>query len=174
MTRSGGFLVSGVHEMQLDEVLRKAIDPALALLPEKMDTPRARLMMLCIGLQESRFTSRQQIGGPARSFWQMEAGGGIRGVINHKASRKYAQEICPLLDVPCCVSGVYAAMSDNDVLGAVFARLLLYTDAAPLPAIGDANGAWEYYIRNWRPGKPHPDTWKALYMQAMEAVTCSP
>jgi hypothetical protein len=23
----------------------------------------------------------------------------------------------------------------------------------------------------WRPGKPHPDTWKALYMQAMVAVT---
>ncbi len=36
----------------------------------------------------------------------------------------------------------------------VFARLLLWTDAKPLPAIGDEQGAWDYYLRNWRPGKP--------------------
>ena len=38
------------------------LDPALALLPPSMDTVRARMMLLAIGLQESRFEHRRQIG----------------------------------------------------------------------------------------------------------------
>jgi hypothetical protein len=66
-------------------------------------------------------------------------------------------------------SGAYDALERDDMLACAFARLLLYTDSRPLPAIGDADGAWDYYIANWRPGKPHRQTWDALYAQALEA-----
>jgi len=55
--------------MLLREVMEKAILPALAILPAKMDTPQARVMLLAIGLQESEFAHRRQMGnGPARGF----------------------------------------------------------------------------------------------------------
>ena len=71
--------------MTLEQVMRDAVRPALALLPAAMNTPQARCMLLAIGLQESRFVHRRQIGGPARGFWQFERGtrtsrGGVWGV----------------------------------------------------------------------------------------------
>ena len=30
-------------------------------------------------------------------------------------------------------------------------------------AVDDADGAWECYLRTWRPGKPHPETWAAYW-----------
>ena len=48
------------------------LDPAAKLLPG-MDSAKARVMLLAIGLQESRFEHRRQIGGPARGFWQFES-----------------------------------------------------------------------------------------------------
>ena len=49
--------------MTLEQVMRDAVRPALALLPAAMNTPQARCMLLAIGLQESRFVHRRQIGG---------------------------------------------------------------------------------------------------------------
>ena len=46
----------------------------------------------------------------------------------------------------------------------------LWTDPAPLPAVGEIQQAWALYLRTWRPGKPHRQTWDALYAQAMEEV----
>ena len=43
----------------------------------KFRSTAADVLLLAIGLQESRFEHRQQIGGPARSFWQFERGGGV-------------------------------------------------------------------------------------------------
>jgi hypothetical protein len=41
----------------------------------------------------------------------------------------------------------------------------LFSDAAPLPAaaVENAEAAWDYYIRNWRPGKPHRATWDGFW-----------
>lgn len=159
----------------LATITRDAIDPALALLPGKMDSDRARVQMLAIGLQESRFTHRRQMGnGPARGLWQFERGGGVKGVLEHPASAKLAREICIALDVEPVPRPVWTALETNDVLAGVFARLLLWTDAKPLPAIGDEQGAWAYYLRNWRPGKPHPQTWPGFYRQAVEFVKGTP
>src|SRR5690606_35531315 len=69
--------------MDLDVVVEQAIWPAYALLPSRMDSDRATVMLLAIGLQESRFEHRRQIKGPARGFWQFERGGGVRGVMTH-------------------------------------------------------------------------------------------
>ena len=70
--------------MNLVEVLRTNVLPGMALLPDRMDTPEARVMMLAIGLQESRFVHRRQIKGPARGFWQFEQGGGVIGVVSRQ------------------------------------------------------------------------------------------
>ncbi|MBB1593537.1 hypothetical protein [Achromobacter sp. UMC46] len=152
--------------MDLNIINKTAIGPALALLPANMDSVAARVMLLAIGLQESRFLHRRQIGGPARGFWQFERGGGVRGVLTHPASRDRARHVCDLRQVEAAAASVYNALETDDVLAAAFARLLLWTDSARLPAAGDVQGAWNLYTRTWRPGKPHPRTWPALYAEA--------
>jgi hypothetical protein len=125
---------------------------------------------LAIGLQESRFTHRQQIGGPARGFWQFEKGGGVSGVLRHHSTSEYARAVCSDRGVLADESAVYARLDQDDVLAAAFARLLLWTDPKSMPALGEVDRAWDLYARTWRPGKPHRQTWDALYHRAMEAV----
>ncbi|WP_238888693.1 hypothetical protein [Achromobacter insuavis] len=161
--------------MGLKEVVERAIEPALALLPARMDTPVARVMLLAIGLQESRFEHRRQIGGPARGFWQFEKGsrasrGGVWGVYLHPASKDRLAVLCKARSVACDPDAIYAALEYDDVLAAGVARLLLWTDPKVLPAIGDADAAWALYLRTWRPGKPKPDSWPDLYRQAAAEV----
>ncbi|CUJ60349.1 Uncharacterised protein [Achromobacter xylosoxidans] len=161
--------------MTLDSIVSAAINPALALLPAGMDTPAARVMLLAIGLQESRFLHRRQIAGPARGFWQFEKGtrasrGGVWGVFLHAASKDHLAALCKARSVSCDPDAIYAALEYDDVLAAGVARLLLWTDPKALPAVGDADAAWALYLRTWRPGKPKPDSWPDLYRQAAAQV----
>lgn len=143
------------------EVLARVIVPALERLPEKMRTPRAQVMLLAIGRQESGFAARRQNGGPARGFWQFELGG-VSGVLQHKSSAPYAPIATP--------DALMTAIENDDLIACRIARLLLYTLPQPLPAIGDADDAWKQYVSAWRPGKPRPLTWPAYYAQAVEAI----
>ena len=158
-----------------------AINAAVALLPSAMDTPQARVMLLAIGLQESRFTHRFQVvagkpraKGPARGFWQFERGGGCVGVLRHAASRYWMFRVCEIRGCKPTADALWRAIELDDVLAAAAARLLLFTDPKRLPALGDEVGAWALYIRVWRPGKPHRKTWPALYQQAMRYVQDNP
>jgi len=74
-------------------IIKDYIEPGLKLLPQKMDTPDARAMLVAIGLQESGFAYRKQVGGPARSFWQFEMGG-VTGVLTHDKTSAYISEVC--------------------------------------------------------------------------------
>lgn len=152
----------------LPDIISDAIDPALALLPQRMTSPEAIVMLLAIGLQESRFVHRRQINGPARGFWQFERGGGVAGVIRHPASAPHMAVLCNARDVDCNSHAVYDRLEHDDVLAAGVARLLLWTDPHPLP-VRDVQ-AWDLYFRTWRPGKPHRQTWDAFYAQAQTAV----
>lgn len=162
--------------MTLDDITKRGIDPAFLLLPSRMDTPSARVQVLAIGLQESRFRSRFQtvagrpyIKGPARSFWQGEKGGGmVHGVRTHPDSARHANMLYSSRGVPADDTAIWNAIENDDVLAAGLARLLLWTDPLRLPVLGDAAGAWDLYMRTWRPGKPHQETWDAFYMQALE------
>lgn len=163
--------------MTLDEITKRGIEPAFLLLPVAMDSPQARVQMLTMGLQESRFAYRFQriagnpyIKGPAHGYWQMERGGGVLGVLTHTASKYHAQNVCKARSVEPTSPTVWNAIEDDDVLAAAFARLLLWTDALRLPNLGDAEGAWQYYARTWRPGKPKRDTWDGFYAQALQFV----
>ncbi len=158
--------------MNLADVIKTAINPALAILPLAMDTPKARIMLLTTGLQESRFEHRRQMGnGPARGFWQFERGGGVKGVYNHPASTGHLHNLCNARGVPFDIPTIWAALETDDVLAAGVARLLYYTDPKPLPAVDDADGSWALYLRTWRPGKPHPGTWPAYHKQSREALS---
>lgn len=141
----------------------------LRALPAAMATPEAQVMLLAIGLQESRFKTRQQAGGPARGFWQFERGG-VRGVLKHPSSKGKAVAFCAAAGVEPSESMVYGMLDKDDLLACQIARLLLWTDPKPLPALGRQDEAWDYYRRNWRPGKPHPQTWPELYQRALAAV----
>lgn len=155
--------------MDYREALHLAIVPGLELLPVGLDTPEARVLMLTIGMQESRFEHRQQVGGPAHGFWQFESGGGIRGVLMHPSSRILIHAVCKSLNIKpeCC----YDAVVYNDALAAVFARLLLFTLPRKLPSLNsDPGESWQYYIDAWRPGKPHRETWDDYLMHARAQV----
>ena len=160
------------------QILTDAIIPAFRELPTRMDTPEARVMMLAIGAQESRLTARVQKPlragmppGPARGLWQFERGGGVKGVRTHRASSRIAANVLAARGIPPTDRDAWGALATDDVLAAIFARLLLWTDSRPLPRIGEQDEAWDCYIRNWRPGKPHARTWPALYHGAVQTIT---
>lgn len=157
----------------------------LGLLPPMFDTPEARVMLLAICGQEANFEARVQRlngggSGPARGLWQFERGGGVHGVLNHAASAKWAAHLCLQRGVEPLDNPVHRALANDDLLAAGFARLLLYTDPKPLPAIGDEDRAFAYYLRTWRPGayargdeadKAHLRAkWAGYYAQAVKTV----
>lgn len=143
------------------------------VLPAMFDSPEARVMLIAIGLQESRFIHTEQIGGPARGYWQFELGG-VNGVMLHMTTKHYARAVCEIRRIQPAAMDVYRAISKDDDLACAFARLLLYAHPKQLPAITDPSGAWEYYLQQWRPGKPHPKTWAGFHAQAVEAVKAAP
>lgn len=150
--------------------LASAIDPALAILPGSMRSDAARVMLLAIGLQESSLTTRRQFHGPAHGLWQFEKGGGVRGVLKNPRTMLAAAQLCQTCNVAATEAAVYEALLADDVLAAGFARLCLWADPQPLPAIGDVHGGWQCYLRNWRPGKPRPGDWGDNYDAAVAAA----
>lgn len=164
--------------MELLQVKTDILDRAFAELPPKMDTPEARVMLLAIGLQESRFTAtRQLVGnppkpvGPAVSYWQGEQGGGmVQGVRVHAATRDLAAEAYKRHGVNPDNASIWKAIEKDQVLACILARLLLYTHPFALPKLGDQGGAWRYYMDVWRPGKPHAATWPGYCREAMKFI----
>ena len=147
-----------------------------------MRSREAKAMLIAIGLQESRFKYRRQlIGnpakpiGPAAGFWQFEKGsaasrGGVWGVFLHESTNRHVKALCAARGIPASPSNIWETIQTDDVLAAGIARLLLWTDPKPLPALGDSDAAWALYLRTWRPGKPHQATWPQLYADAVRAV----
>lgn len=156
--------------MTLSEVRERAIAPALAMLPARMRSDAAEVLLLAIGLQESGLVHRHQIGGPAHGLLQFERGGGVRGVMSHPASKDHAARVCIERGVEPTVVAAFDAIEFDDVLAMAFGRLLLWTDPEPLPDVQDAQGAWDLYLRVWRPGKPHRHTWDQIYARAVREV----
>lgn len=95
--------------MDLRSVCRSIIEPALLLLPAKMESPQAVVMLLAIGLQESRFAYRRQMrNGPAKSFWQAEQSGGmVTGLLRYRV-----QDVRDLATGLFAVRGVAADAPD--------------------------------------------------------------
>jgi hypothetical protein len=147
----------------------RIIEPAMDLLPAKMGSEGATIMLLAIGLQESGLALRQQIHGPARGLWQFEQGGGVHGILTHPATTALARKLCATRGCPATERSAYLALAGDDILAAGFARLLLWTDPEPLP--DNESDGWDCYLRTWRPGKPRPAHWIGNYRLARVAVT---
>jgi hypothetical protein len=159
-------------------LLHNSIDPALALMtlalgPLPAVTPAARVTLLAIAGQESLCEYRRQTGGPARSYWQFEGGpsGGLAGLLAHRTAGPWARDICEILDIPADRPTVFEAMAWNDTLAPIMARLLLWTDAAAIPDVGQPDAAYAMYLRLWRPGKEDSSRWPDAYRAAVAAVT---
>lgn len=158
--------------MDLQSVVRDILTPAAELLPPRLDSFEARVMLLTIGQQESRFQYRRQMGdGPARGFWQFERGGGVKGILNHQATRGPLHMVCAARDVTFEITPIWATLETDDILAACCARLLLLSDPKALPAVHDVDGAWNLYaLRTWRPGKPHRETWDGYHLASRRAL----
>jgi hypothetical protein len=165
--------------MPLAQAIAQIILPAYALLPAKMNSPEATVMMLTIFQQEGEARYRLQVpNGPAKGFWQFEKNGGVLGVMTHASSKKIAEQVCLARGIDWNREAIYNALEYDDILAACFARLLLYTDPWQLPNVDDyidsfkpeESLSWRYYDRNWQPGKPHPEKWMANHNKARLAV----
>jgi len=157
--------------MHKDDILPLVIEPGFNLLPPVMRSIPAKAMLIAIGLQESRFTHRTQINGPARGYYQFEQGGGTRGVLTHPHTKRTSTGILVSLDYTTDIDICHEALAHNDALATVFARLLLWTHPDDLPGEQEHEVAWQQYLSTWRPGKPHRETWNAFYDQAWEMVS---
>jgi hypothetical protein len=134
---------------------------------------RARLMLTAISGQEANWTDRVQGGkGPAHGLFQFERGGGVTGVLHNPVTVHLAIGACVKSGIPANPVAAWGALATaaHDNLAVAFARLLLWSDPAPLPNIGDEDTAYEYYLRLWKPGKPSRKRWSVVYPQAMTAI----
>jgi len=159
------------------DVVSEVIIPSFSLLPLKMHSAKAVVLQAAIGGQESGYRVRDQIDrngadvtGPALGLWQFEKNGGVKGVMSFAGTQEIAKYVCETRGVDFDFRKVWLALETDDILASAFARLLLWTDTAPLPLIGDAESAWRYYLRTWRPGKPHHSRWQDNYNAAITAV----
>lgn len=154
--------ISYVHQV--------VIPATLSVLPPRMRNKESHALMLAVGLQESRFEYRFQVGGPAHGFWQFEAGGGWKGVMNHAATRDTARALLKIMSYGEPDVSDYKGIAHNDILACALARLLLFTHPKRLPVSGEHQYAWGYYVSLWRPGKPHRETWDTFYNVAWNMV----
>ncbi len=146
--------------------LRGIVEPAAGLLGDR-NSPDARCLLLAIAGQESEWEQRlQEPVAYARGFWQCEKNGAVLEVLTNDATKDPIANICRALCIPTGLDKVFEAIAWNDALAYVVARLNLWLDPQALPAIGDAGGSWDCYVRTWRPGKPDQSRWQDIYPAA--------
>jgi len=162
------------------EFLRRVMRPAAAWAEMEAGvrtSPEAMRFLLAIAGQESECTHRYQVlasgnPGPARSFYQGEAMGGmILCVTSRTLDAKITaagRRLCEAASVRPEAAHIWRAIEGHDGLAHGLARLLVLSDPAPLPARQEE--AWRYYLRTWRPGAPRPEKWPRHWQAAGIAV----
>ena len=163
------------------ELLETVINPALEILPIKMNSNPAKAMLIAIALQESGdLNTRVQkvkfnnkiVNGPAHGLWQFEKNGGVKGVINHISTSKIAIDICNKLNIKVVDKDIiWNELIKNDILACCFARLLLWTIPGKLPNKDNPDLGWYQYSKlSWNPGKPHPEKWNKNFNIGWETL----
>jgi hypothetical protein len=122
-------------------------------LPPSMNAEAAVVEIGAIGAQESAYATRQQIDGPARSFWMFEPNG-IHALMSNASTTWTLETLCKKMDIEFEGNAIYEALgtADGDHLACCMSRLLLWADPYPLALLGDGAGASLTYFRVWRPG----------------------
>lgn len=163
--------------------LTTIIDPALDWIEAAggpKNTDPARRFLLAVSAQELGSTllpryqnSPSTSAGPARGRWQFEQGGAVHGVFTHAASAGLIKAACAHFEVAYNEPAIWRAIEGHDLLAAVLARALLWTDPYSIPTTQQP--AWECYAdRLWKPGKPHPETWPDNWAMAGLTVADGP
>jgi hypothetical protein len=146
--------------------LLRAVEPGLSLLPGYMVSDTARVLLMAIAGQESNWEARAQSNdGPALGYWQFQI-----EAVNQVISAQFPLASAVLTTLNVKVVEAHAALQYNDPLACAFARLLLWDDPAPLPAIGSELALWTYYLRVWKPGKPDITRWSGAYAAAISTL----
>ena len=155
-----------MNQLQLD------IEAGLALLPVTLRTAHAKVLLYATSRQENPKRLPKQVGGPAVGDYQFESGGGVKGVLEHPSTATLAASVCKARGIAASRLTVYEALQTDPVLAAAFARLLYYTDPGQIPAVGDEDGAWDVYLRTWRPGafKRQPGTLRTKWSKSYNAA----
>lgn len=130
--------------------------------------------LLSIAGQESYWRARHQWHGTAHGLWQFEhgdmaRGGGVCGVWRHTSTKDYLDMVCSWYEIKFNPTVIWEALQSNDELAACVARLLLWTDAHPLPE--NEREGWVTYSALWRPGKPHPESWRSRWRTSARVLT---
>lgn len=155
--------------------LKTDIATGLSLLPAKMNSLAASVLLYATNRQENPKRLAQQVGGPAVGDYQFEKGGGVKGVMTHSSVSKMTESVCAARKVKFDAVSIYQALKTDPILAAALARLLYYTDPKAMPDVGDEAGTWALYLRTWRPGayERQPEElrakWKKNYADAMAA-----
>lgn len=134
-----------------------------------IDGREPQVLLIAIAIIESGLKAREQYtGGPAKSFWQIEPA----TAEDTLARCKHVKRFCDALLCPSPLKPVdfRYTLRYCDAAACAIARGILLLDRKRLPEYGDQQGALSCYLRNWRPGKPHPEKWPAAYKAAMDAI----
>lgn len=161
-----------------------ALEEAYALLPARMNSARASLLVLAITLQEDpegrrvqrvdKTPANPQGRGPAMGLAQFEKGGGVAAVMRSGAPcQPAARALVDARGTPWDRAAIWRALEFDDVLALGLARCLLWNLPGVLPSPVDAHKAWAQYIEAWGPGKPHPEKWGANHAEAAEFITAA-
>ena len=163
------------------EILVKVIDPALAELAASgiRATDAARAMLYAAGLQESNLSARFQAmpaesvvhKGAGRGLWQMRPDD-VSRVLTDNSTRERSETSANKYVGSVNPHAVWETLEYDDVLAAIFARLMLWPDPAALPAptVANEQAAWDYYVRCWRHSPPREQSWAANWRAAVENV----
>lgn len=144
-------------------ILQAIIRPALLLLPTVMASREAERMLLAISIYETGLESRSPVGG----WWDLDEAG---YVLRHPETSGYASQACRTLAIDPVEKDAKLVLRFNDVLAAVFARLLLWTLSAPLPGARNQRGAWDQYVEAWRPRRLRGEQWPLAWEEARQTA----
>ncbi len=159
--------------MKPETLLRLIIRPTLSELAlydtkQYLTSREAEVLLLAIAIQESSLQHRRQIRGPARSFWQIEPPTYKDTLLRYTPLLMFVNDLeIGVNTVNTAIDASYA-MRYNDALACACARGILRLNPKPLPDVGDEDGAWDYYLESWRPGKPRPGSWHQAYEGSLD------
>lgn len=153
--------------IDLKHVKYEIVTPALKRIG--LASPAAINLVTGIGLVESGYRTRKQIGGPALGFWQMEPATEQDCWTNFLDYRPLLSGLLRKLASPEQPSSLL--LLTNDAYAAAMCRIRLYRSSDPLPDANCAVALSWYHKRHYNTmqGKADPERNISLFQQAIEA-----
>ena len=132
-------------------------------------SPAALNLVAGIGMVESGYRTRKQIGGPALGYWQMEPATEQDCWVNFLDYRPLLAGLVRKIAYPS--QPQHQLLLTNDAYAAAMCRIRLYRSPNPLPDANCALALSWYHKRHYNTmqGKADPERNISLFQQAIEA-----